>query len=319
MMLAFAASALLASFLAAHSLHKPQPSPKMSRATMDHLIRAQLATFKGTVCLYAKNLETGETYGIREDERVRTASTIKVPIMVTIFDEIAKGHASWTDVLPIVHSEKVSGSGVVRELSDNLRLPIRDLVHLMIVVSDNTATNLLLDRFPADLVNAEMDRLDLNQTRSLRKILGDGTDLKPEVSGVSKAGMLPDNQRFGIGVSTPAEMVSLLARMDRGELVSPEASKEMIAILKRQQYRDGIARKLGETPVANKTGSLDRLRSDVGIVYGGNRRIAIAITVDDMPVIDYSPDNPGNLLISRLTGILLEGLATWPSVHHSSR
>ncbi|MBV8816804.1 MAG: serine hydrolase, partial [Acidobacteriaceae bacterium] len=136
--------------------------------------------------LYAKNLDTGETYGVRENERVRTASTIKLAIMVTVFDQVEKGRARWTDLLPVTDNVKVSGSGVLHELSSGIRLPIRDLVRLMIVVSDNTATNLLLDRFPADLVNETMEQLGFQQTRSLRKILGDGTDLRP-VSGVSRA------------------------------------------------------------------------------------------------------------------------------------
>jgi beta-lactamase class A len=97
--------------------------------------------------------------------------------------------------------------------------------------------------------------------------------------------------------------------MERGEVVSPEASKEMIKILKRQQDHNGIPRRMGETPVANKTGALDHLRSDVGIVYSKGGRIAIAITCDDIPQVDWSSDNPGLLLIAKLSEILVAGLA----------
>ena len=183
----------------------------------------------------------------------------------------------------------------------------------MIVVSDNTATNLLLDRFPADLVNAELDKLGLEKTRSLRKILGDGANLQPHVSGVSKAGALPENKRFGIGVSTPKDMVTLLERLERGEIVNPPASREMLAILKRQQYKDGIGRHLPDSEVASKSGSLDHLRSDAGIVYSPRGRLAISITCDDIPAVDYSPDNPGSIFISRLTAILLDALTANPS------
>ena len=82
----------------------------------------------------------------------------------------------------------------------------------------------------------------------------------------------------------------------------------MIKILKRQQDHNGIARRLGETPVASKAGALDHLRSDVGIVYSKRGRIAIAITVDEMPNVVWSVDNPGYLLMSRLSLILLDGL-----------
>ena len=152
-----------------------------------------------------------------------------------------------------------------------------------------------------------MDQLGLKQTRSLRKVRGDGNQLKAP-SGYSEAGKLEENKRFGLGVSTPREMVLLLEKIEKGEVVSKDASKEMIAVLKRQFYTEGIGRKLGNITAASKSGALDALRSDVGIVYHPKGRIAIAITVDDMKQPDWSPDNPGHLTISKLTGILLDGL-----------
>jgi beta-lactamase class A len=283
-------------------------------ATLDSRIHDAIAPFKGTVSLYAKNLDTGQTYGIREDERVRTASTIKLPIMAALFAEVAAGRVKWTDELVLHDSDKVSGSGILHEFSDGVRLPIRDVMHLMIVLSDNTATNLILDRITADTVNAFMDKLGLPRTRSMRKVRGDGKELKP-AEGWSAAGRLPENQRFGLGSSTPKEMVTLLEKIEKGEVVSPAASKEMIAVLKRQQDQSGIRRKLQHMPIANKTGSLDALRSDVGIVYSPKGRIAMAITCDDMPQIDYGPDNPGAILISDLAQILVESL-TAPAPPH---
>ena len=91
-------------------------------------------------------------------------------------------------------------------------------------------------------------------------------------------------------------------------MVSPAASREMIAILKRQQFKEGIGRHLEDEWVASKSGALDALRSDVGLVYAPKGRVAMAVTVDDMPRVDYSPDNEGNILISNLARMLLEGL-----------
>jgi beta-lactamase class A len=273
--------------------------------SLDQKIRQVTVNFHGTTSLFAKNMDTGTTYGLRENERVRTASTIKLAIMVTVFDAIEHGHAKWTDKLTLHDSDKVGGTGVLFEFSDGLQFPIRDLVHLMIVLSDNTATNLLLDRFTADAVNAEMDSLGLPNTRCLRKILIGGKG----PGGVSQAGRLEENQRFGLGVSTPREMVILMEKMEQDQLVSPAASREMIAVLKRQQDKNGMGRKTGDLPVADKTGSLDHLRSDVGVVYTPGGRIAIAITVDDIPDVNYTPDNAGSIFISQLTGLLLDGLA----------
>jgi beta-lactamase class A len=103
--------------------------------------------------------------------------------------------------------------------------------------------------------------------------------------------------------------VALLEKLERGDVVSAMASKAMIEILKRQQLKDGIGRTLGGLPVASKSGALDRLRSDTGIVYSSGGRIAMAVTVDDLPRIDYSPDNAGDLLISKLSQILVAELA----------
>jgi beta-lactamase class A len=294
----------LAALLQAGGAGAPD-SPK--RAEMDRCIRSAVARFPGTVGVFAKNLTTGETYSIAADESVRTASTIKLPVMVEVFTEVAAGTAKWDETIELKEADKVSGSGVLTEFSPGLRFPIRDLLHLMIVVSDNTATNLLLDRVTADAVNARMDALGFPRTRALRKVLGDGATLKPP-SGISAAGRLEENKRFGLGVSTPREMVLLLEKIDRGEVVSPEASREMIEILKRQQYKDGIGRRLGEMPVASKSGALDRLRSDVGIVYAPGGKLAIAITCDGLGETDYSPDNAANIFIADLTRMLMEGL-----------
>jgi beta-lactamase class A len=270
-------------------------------------IKARTREFPGVVSVFAKNLDTGRSFALRADDRVRTASTIKLPIMVAVFAAVEEGRARWTDTLTLRDADKVSGSGVVRELSDGLALPLRDLVHLMVVVSDNTATNLLLDRFGADAVNAQLDNLGLSNTRSLRKIMGDRNALK-DPSGWSDAGKMEENKRFGIGYSTPRDMVALLEMLESGIVVSAAASKAMLEILERQQYKDGIGRRW-RLRVASKSGALDALRSDVGIVYTKKGRLALAITIDGMKQPDWSPDNQGNKLISEITGTLLAGLA----------
>jgi beta-lactamase class A len=174
----------------------------------------------------------------------------------------------------------------------------------MIVLSDNTATNMILERFSADAVNRYLDKLGVPTTRVLRKVMEDG---KPP-SGWSSAGRLPENRKYGLGVSTPHDMVALLETLERGAAAGREASLEMIAILKRCQDSTGIRRSMSGMTVANKTGALDHLRSDVGIVYSKGGRIAMAITVDGIPAPDYGPDNPGSLLIADLAKMLVESL-----------
>ncbi len=274
--------------------------------SLDKKIRNEIKNFKGKVTLFAKNLDTGATYGINENDWVRTASTIKVPIMAATFAFVAEGQFNWNDELVLTKEKKVGGAGILPDFGDGLRLTLRDAVHLMIMLSDNTATNLVLDHITTDAVNEKLDSFGLKVTRSLRKINGGG-ESKLFNSDWNKK---PDGSasRYGIGVSTPREMVMLLEKIERGEIVSPEACKEMISILKRQQYHDGIARNVKDAEIATKPGALDALRSDIGIFYTKRGRIAMAITCDDMPAIDWSVDNAGQLLMAHLSLLLIEGL-----------
>src|SRR5688572_23446439 len=171
-----------------------------SAETKDKL-NERIAPFLGSVSLYAKNLETGSSVGIRESEKVRTASTIKLPIMLAVFDAVGRGKATWDEPLVVAAADKVSGSGIIgSEISDGVHLPLKDVVNLMIVLSDNSATNMVLEWFSADAVNAYLDKLGIKDTRSLRKVRGDGTVLK-SASGWSAAGKLPENEKYGLGFS----------------------------------------------------------------------------------------------------------------------
>ena len=278
-------------------------SAPCAQPTLEAQIDQKIRSFSGSVALYAKNLDTGEQFGVRPDARVRTASTIKLPILVAAFAAVQQGKATWQDTVEMRPEDKVGGSGVIRELHDGTKLTLRDLVHMMIVVSDNAATNLVLDRVPADFVNAEMDKLGLKQTRVLRKVLG-----RRGPEGHSREGRLPEFAPFGLGVSTAREMALLVEKLEAGKVVTPQASREILEILDRQQLKEGIGRRrAGET--ASKSGSLDALRSDVALVRSRGGRIAIAVTVDEMPRVDYSPDNVGNILIADLADIIVDGLS----------
>lgn len=233
------------------------PAPPALASRLHELVDG----FKGQVFLYAKNLDTGASIGLREDERVRTASTIKLAVMVEAFDRVERGELRWDHPLTLTEASQVGGSGILGEFAPGLRLTLQDAMHLMIVISDNTATNLVIDHLTADAVNARMDALGLRQTRLMRKVMGGGD---------SRAG------------SAPA--------------------------LKRQQSHHGIGRTLTDVEIADKTGALDALRSDVAIVYSKRGRVAMAITVDDMPEVEWTVDNPGLLLISKLSLLLLDGL-----------
>jgi beta-lactamase class A len=270
-----------------------------SANSLDERVKPIVASFKGKVSLFAKNLDTGETYALNADERVRTASTIKIAVMIEAFARVNEGKAKWTDEVVLTKEKKVSGSGILTELSDGLKLTLRDAVNLMMILSDNTATNLVLDVLTTDAVNARMESLGFKQIKINRKV-GSG--------GESTAGKDPENKKFGLGVTTPREMVLIMEKLERGEIINPTLSKEMIDLMKKEQGRNAIGRSLWDIPMASKYGALDRLRSAVGILYMKNGKVAMAISCDDMPETMWSVDNPAYLLMSRLSEVLAEGL-----------
>jgi beta-lactamase class A len=270
-------------------------------------LREMSKQIDGRVSLYARNLDSGVDVGINADEPVRTASTIKLPIACAVAKFVAEGKHAWSDRLIVGADDKVSGSGVLADFSDGESISLRDATTLMIIVSDNTATNLILDHVGGDRVNEYLASLGLERTRVMRKIRGDGNQLKP-AQGWTREGSRPENQRFGIGVSTPREMVHLLEMLEQGKVVDGNSSRLVLQMLERQQYKDGIGRKVDQFRVASKSGSLDALRSDVGMVHTPHGRIAIAITVDGLPQIDYSPDNAAQKWIADVSLVLLEAL-----------
>src|SRR4029453_3662808 len=209
--------------------------PGEANAKLDEQVKNLITPFKGKVSLFAKNLDPGETYALNADERVRTASTIKIAVMIEAFARVAEGKAKWTDEVILTKEKKVSGSGILGELSDGLKLTLRDAVNLMMILSDNTATNLVLDVLTTDAVNARMESLGFKQIKIMRKV-GSG--------GESTAGKDPENKKFGLGFATPREMVLVMEKLERGEIVSAAVSKEMIDLMKREQGRNAIGRSL---------------------------------------------------------------------------
>src|SRR6201986_3300006 len=210
-----AAQAQTASTTTPNAAAQHPAKPATPPAWLDKRVRAEVAAFNGNVYLYAKNLDTGAEYSLSGDEPVRTASTIKLAVMVEAFARVAEGKAKWTDELVLGKAARYGGSGVLPNLTDGLRLTLRDAVALMMNVSDNTATNMVLDLLTTDAVNERMDSLGFKQTRIMRRVGG---------GGESREGKIESNKRFGLGRTSPHEMVTLMEKLERGEGVSAAAS-----------------------------------------------------------------------------------------------
>lgn len=273
------------------------------RQNLESRLQQIISGFKGNVAFAAKNLHTGEVVGINSDEKVQTASVIKLPILVETFFQVKEGRAQWEDLILLDQASKVQGSGILQDLSGGLILTLRDAATLMIVLSDNTATNLLIDRVGIDSVNSRMKKLGLENTRLFKKVF-----LPPEKPS-------EEQKKFGLGMTTPTEMLRLLDMLFRGELVDKESSEAMISILKKQRDTDQIPRHItynesGENRegilVANKTGALERVRNDVGLVFSKKGMCAFAIFTWNSTDTRWTADNAATLTVAQLSKALYD-------------
>jgi beta-lactamase class A len=261
--------------------------------TLERRIEARLRTFPGTLGVAAIALDGGETVAVNADTRFPTASVIKVPVMAAVFQQIADGRLRKDQVLTLKEEEKVGGSGVLHSLRAGAQLSVADLLYLMIAVSDNTATNMLVGLAGTRNVDDLMAASGFPLTRLYRPTFRGG-----------KADVFPEEEkRFGLGSTTPREMARLLEKIARGQMVSPSASAEMVALLEKQQDRDMIPRRLPEVDgvvVASKSGTDSRtgadgkegaIRNDVAIVSTPQGRYVVAIFTQGVSDLRWGVDN----------------------------
>ncbi|HEY8732507.1 MAG TPA: serine hydrolase [Candidatus Limnocylindria bacterium] len=245
----------------------------------------------GIVGVSATQLATGRHLGYREHELFPTASVIKLPLLVTLYEEAIARRIDLSERVAYRDDTKVAGSGVLQYLDDGLQPTLRDLSVLMMSVSDNTATDLLFDRVGKERIEASMDRLGLSSIRvpfDIREMLMELVDLDH-----SKPGGYDELRRLlrisaGSGGrsmdpaqadrTTPADLCRLLELIESRAILDAEGCTAIVELMKRIQSGTRIPGLLPKgTVVAHKTGSYRRLRNDVGIVYPPNGPYVVAL------------------------------------------
>lgn len=258
-----------------------------------------LTQHPGTVALVVQRLD-GEVLLDRAGERTfPAASTIKVPLLMRALQRVQQGDLDLSQRFTVRAEDRVTGSGILRELGGGLQPTLRDLLTLMIVVSDNTATNLVIDQLGIDDVNAFLREQNLNDTELIGQL-----QLPEERSGA--------RQLAGERNHTSArDMAGLLRKLAGGALLSAELTKVALDIMTRQQHMDLIGRHVpadehGERlyRVASKSGSLPGVRHDVGIVWTPTP-LVIAVLSEGGHDPRYHPDNQEVLLLARVVRQLL--------------
>lgn len=215
------------------------------------VILERLAIAPGKIGFYYKDIKSGRSFGLHEDQLFQAASVIKLPIFAAILLLCRRGQASLEEKLQAKKSDRVPPCGALYFFTDEPFVDIRTLCGLMITISDNTATNMLIRRFGIDVLNEGFRALGLKKT-VLNRLLFD--------AGASAAG----KENYIV----PREMAELLEKIYRKELISPEASRFMEETLLLQQINHKIPGYLNDAvAVAHKTGEDDGISNDVGIVY----------------------------------------------------
>lgn len=205
----------------------------------------------GLVSVAVRDLGSGTAIDFNAGERLPSASVIKVCILVELMAQAAEGTLSLDDTLCLRDAEKVPGSGVLSMLREGLELTLEDLAHLMITVSDNTASNMLIERLGVDSINRRLESLGLVKTRLGRKFY----DFDARDRGLENW-------------IAADEMADLLTAIQRRQVVSGPACDKMLDIMRKQQFSDRIPRLLPpDTPVAHKTGTITGVCHDAGIIY----------------------------------------------------
>lgn len=255
-------------------------------------VRRIEAACGGLIAFAVQDLQTGERRLYRADHRCQTASVIKFPMLIHVALAVQEGLLDWSGKLTLTEAEKVGGSGVLTQLTAGTEWTLRDLCVLMTIVSDNTATNMVIERVGAEPINARMRALGLPLTTLYRKSYAPDTDASRE---------------YGLGMTTPEEMLALLLLLAEDRIGNADVSREILQMMEAQAYRDGIPRFLPEDwKYAGKTGSINAVRNDVAVVTAPDgRRFALALFCQQLSTVQWTAENPGLIALARLAQCLL--------------
>jgi beta-lactamase class A len=260
--------------------------------TLEQCLGPLAKAHNGKVAIAVKHLETGEPYTLGGDEVMPTASLIKFPLLIEVYWQAAEGTVKLTDMVTLHEADKVPGSGILTyHFSDGATFCLKDACRLMIAFSDNTATNLVLDKIGISSTNKRMQQLGCPNTRINAKVfLGSKTSIDPERT-----------KKYGLGSTTANEMIKLLELLHQGKLVSKEACKEMLVHLEKCEDKDKFTRLLPEkTKVAHKTGAVSDAKTDAGIIYTPGGPVAVCVLTSENEDKTWRTDNAGSVLCARV-------------------
>jgi beta-lactamase class A len=275
----------------------PASFTRADTASLHRALDSLASAHHGIVGYAVHNVDTGERLSRRGDETFSTASLIKVPILVTVFDLVEQGKLSLDDQLTLLSIDKVPGSGNLQFMHDGAMLSVRDAAWLMTVTSDNTATNLLLDRIVIRRVWEKMEKLGLPHTKVHSKVY------------LRMASVAMDSSvKYGLGVTTPNEMTRLFALLAEGKAVSTKADSTMLDILAHNEDFAGVQRYIDGLTVPHKTGATDQVRTECAL-FPLQSRVAACVLTKENADQRWLIDNEAQVTMANMGRVIAAG---WP-------
>jgi beta-lactamase class A len=264
---------------------------------LERRLQAMADAHHGKVALYAEGLRTGKKIAINADVEVPTASTIKLPIFMEAFRQVKAGRLKLTEKIVMRKDDQVEGSGQLQYFQTPLAITLQDALTMMMIESDNTATNLVIDRVGRANVNHWLADHGFDHTYLYKKVF------KPAEKDVPA-----DQPKFGLGKTTAAEMAGVLKLLHTCELGDDALCTLMLGIMKKQAYRNMVPHyieanvDISEQPseIADKIGALDESRSDVALIFTERGPILISAYTFENQDHRWSAENEAELLIARM-------------------
>ena len=262
--------------------------------TLDSLANAH----HGVVGYAVHNLDTGERLALRGDSTFPTASLIKVSVLATLFELVEHDSVSLDDRITVMRIDKVPGSGMLQYLHDGLEITVRDAAFLMSTVSDNTATNLLLDKVAIRRTWKKMESLGLMRTKIHHK------SFRRDLTSVA----MDSSMKYGLGVTTPNEMARLFALLAQGKAVSARADSTMLDILASNTKDDMLQRYADGVWFAHKDGEDNDKRTECGLFRLQSRVVVCALTKENKDQ-RWVVDNEAQVTLANIGRAVL---SAWP-------
>lgn len=268
------------------------------RLSLENRIAIELKSYDGLVGIYIDDLK-GNVVTSHEKEPFETASTIKLYILAALFERVEKGEIDLADLLEYKKEHVIDGSGVLNSLEVGAKLSFRNVATLMMIVSDNIATNMLIDYLGVEEINECIQRLGCRDTILHNRI---------------------DFAKYDkLGTTTPADYASMWIRMAKKTLISRRASEEMIAICKKQHYNTMLTKNLPPyyldpdnyiedqiISIASKSGSMDACRNDGGIVFTPYGEYVIVLFHKNFGDNQYYQEHPAYVFGAKISRLIFD-------------